>query len=156
MKIIEAGRFDLHEILPPQVYYHLEEQNVLWKGWVLIPYTTIKTIDALRKEFGPTYINTYGLSEKAQSLVCVRGSSGLRSIDFESKPKYVSAHYAGLATDCLFKNISARDVRKQILKNPDRYPHIKMLECTVNGKEIGWLHWDSVPIEGHRIYQIHI
>lgn len=156
MKIIEPRYFALHELLPPDTYYHLEKNNVLWKGWILLPYTTIETIDALRKEFGPMYINSYGLSDAAQRLVGFRTSSGLRTIDFDSRPTYVSPHYAGIATDSIFKNIAAQEVRKRILANPDKFPHIRRLECTLNGNEIGWLHWDSVPVQDHRIYQLHI
>ena len=155
MKIKKAEHFALHELLPPEVYNHLLAQNVEWKGWLLVPPTTIDTIDALRKHFGPMYINTYGLSEKARTKFGVRTQSGMREIDFDAKPNYVSAHYHLLGTDSLFSRCSAVEARQEILTNPDAFPFINRLECTLNGNEIGWLHWDSVSVE-NRIVELHI
>ena len=147
--------FQLHELLPPRVYAHLNQQGVGWKGWLLVPHTTIETIDALRETFGPMFINTYGLSADVQKKYGSRVDSGMREVDFEKKPTYVSAHYHLMATDSLFANISAKDVRKFILANPAKFPHINRLECTLNGEEIGWLHWDSVSVD-KRIVELHI
>ena len=153
--IKESKYFQLHELLPPRIYTHLNQQGVAWKGWLLVPHTTIETIDTLRETFGTMFINTYGLSKEIQAKYKTRTDSGLREIDFDKKPTYVSAHYHLMATDSLFANISAKDARKFILSNPDKFPHINRLECTIGGEEIGWLHWDSVSVN-KRIVELHL
>lgn len=155
MKIKTCDHFALHELLPPDIYYHLKDQNVLWKGWLLVPPTTIETVDALRKELGPMFINTYALSEGVKNKYGTRTQSGKRRIDFDDKPNYVSAHYHLLGTDSKFRDCSAEEARKYILKNEGKFPFINRLECTIKGKEINWLHWDSVSVEG-RIVQLHL
>jgi hypothetical protein len=155
MQILESRYFELHELLPPEIYNHLKANNILWKGWLFFPYTTIKTIDTLRETFGVMFVNTYGLSESIQKQYGHRTESGIRVRDWNSRPTYVSAHFHGLATDSLFRDITAAEARKYILDHPDKFPHITRLECTIKGKEIGWLHWDSVPVKD-RIVQLHL
>ena len=149
-----AEHFALHELLPPELYNFYKERGILWKGWILIPETTIITIDTLRKNFGPMVINTYGLSAAARIKYGNRRYSGLRSPD-PKRPEYVSAHFHLMATDSLFRNFTAVEVRRSILRSPEVFPHINRLECTIKGKEIGWLHWDSVPTT-ERIIQLHL
>jgi len=155
MRIKKAKYFELHEFLPPEIYNHLVEHNIQWKGWVLIPPTTIDTCDTLREEFGPMVINTYGLSQSVQAKYGVRTQSGMRVMDLAGRPTYVSAHYHLLGTDSKFRDCSAQEARKDILAAPDKFPHINRLECTIKGEEISWLHWDSVSVED-RIVQLHL
>jgi hypothetical protein len=155
VKIKESKYFELHEILPPELYYYLKENNILWKGWLFFPYTTIETIDTIRETFGTTIINTYAFSKAFQEKWKTRTESGIRIRNWEERPGYVSAHYHGLATDSLNPKYSAQEIREHILKNPEKFPHITRLECTIKGKEISWLHWDSVPVED-RIVQLHL
>ena len=155
--IKQSKHFQLHELLPPRIYAHLNEQGALWKGWILVPHTTIETIDALREQFGMMFINTYGLSAQTQKDYGRRVDSGMREMEVaqQNRPGYVSAHFHLLGTDSVFKNIAAQDVRKFILSHPDKFPHINRLECTIGGKEIGWLHWDSVSVN-QRIVELHL
>jgi hypothetical protein len=155
--IKKAKYFALHELLPPRIYKHLCDNNVEWKGWLLVPHTTIETIDTLRETLGPMFINTYGLSKEIQSTYGVRVDSGMREMNvaWAARPTYVSAHFHLLATDSVFRDVTAQEARRYILENPDKFPHINRLECTIKGKEIGWLHWDSVPTK-ERIVELHL
>ena len=155
MNIIQTERFGLDELLPKEIYDHLKEHNSLWKGWLLFPVTTIITLNQIRKQFGPTYINTWNSIESVKAKHGNWNGRGYRDLDLINSPNYVSLHCSGQATDSSFDNISAVDARKFILENPDKFPHITCLECTKGGKEIGWLHWDSRPISD-RIIQLHI
>lgn len=154
-QIIESEHFSLKELLPREIYEHLEQHNSIWKGWLLFPHTTIETIDALRKQFGPMYINTWSFSESFKAQHGDWNGRGYRDLDLVAKPNYVSLHCTGMATDSHFKNISAEEARQFILANPDKFPHITCLEMTLRKKPIGWLHWDSRPIS-NRIYELYL
>lgn len=155
MIIKRARYFALHELLPPDIYHHLRKRGQLWKGWILVPPSTIATIDALRAEFGPMFINTYRLGRAVQMKYGYRDQSGMRIMDLSDRPGYISAHFNLLGTDSLFRDYSAEEVRKIILEDPDKFPHINRLECTIDGEQIGWLHWDSMSVQD-RIVQLHL
>lgn len=154
-QIIEAEYFGLQELLPKEIYMHLKNYNSLWKGWLLFPEETIITIDSLRKQFGPMYINTWALDAGVQAKHGLWNGRGYRDLNLEKKPNYVSLHCAGMATDSSFDNVTAEEARKFILENPDKFPFINCLEMTLKGEPIGWLHWDKRPIK-NRIYKLYL
>ena len=140
---MEAEYFCIQEYVPPHVYEARGE-----KAWQLIDDRLITVNDLLRKEFGPMIINTWH-SDKLQAAYKLRQWSGLRDIEYYRKPwmtseklieefaKHWSQHIYGRASDSIFRDADAEEVRRAIMKNPYRYGNINAIE-----KNVSWLHGD--------------
>ena len=147
--MIKAQYFQIQEFVPPDVY---ATRGV--KAWSLIDEREIITCDALRKRYGPIYINTWHLVRQpfSQSFQW----SGLRTVDYygdyldpenPTAEEYLSAlakfersfsqHKYGRATDKKFMKITAEEVRQDILANPSLFPYINSMELGTS-----WLHSD--------------
>ncbi|EMB9233725.1 hypothetical protein U9608_001221 [Vibrio alginolyticus] len=104
------------------------------KCWTLFDDRLLRTLDALRKRFGPCTINNWSWGGSFNQ-------SGLRDVSFYgSVPKFEasrSQHKFGRAADCKFRDYSASEVRKYVLENPDEFPFITFLEVGIN-----WFHFD--------------
>ena len=121
----QCRHFAIHELVPPNVYRERGE-----KAWELMAVSQLLTIDALRDEYGPMTINDYIFGG-------VRQWSGLRTPDSPFYSPY-SQHTFGRATDSIFHDISAEEVREDILNNPNKFPYIMSVELGTD-----WLHCDS-------------
>jgi len=122
----KCTHFAIHELVPPNVFKEREE-----KAWELLDERLLITLDRLRKRYGPMTVNNYYWGKD-------REWSGLRTKDSPYYSPY-SQHSFGRAADCLFKKISAAEVRKDILNNPTDpdFELIGSLEL-----DVSWLHFD--------------
>lgn len=95
----------------------------------LIDERVLITLDALREKFGPITVNNWVWGGNRQW-------SGLRT---EQSPfgTAFSQHRFGRAVDCIFRNVTAEEVRQYILANPDEFPLITFVEL-----DVSWLHFD--------------
>jgi len=122
----KCEHFSIQELVPPSVYQKRGE-----KAWELIDTRLLITLDRLRKRYGPTTVNNWFTGGDRQW-------SGLRTPD---SPYYspFSQHTFGRAADCLFNNITAEEVRQDILADPDHedFEFINSMELGVS-----WLHFD--------------
>ena len=116
--------FKIHELVPQQVYQDRGE-----KAWELLDERLLITLDQLRKRYGPMTINNYYWQGD-------REWSGLRTKDSPYYSPY-SQHSFGRAADCLFKKLSAEEVRQNILQYQNEFPEINSVELGVS-----WLHFD--------------
>ncbi|MEH6347773.1 MAG: hypothetical protein V7785_21945 [Bermanella sp.] len=99
------------------------------KAWALLDERALKTLDQLREKFGPITINDWSWGGSNEYR-------GFREPDCKIGAGY-SQHRFGRAFDCQFNGVSAFEVRKQILSNPQDFPFITSLEMNVS-----WLHFD--------------
>lgn len=123
---MKSKYFKIHELVPKALFKKKGEAC-----WRYIPQTLIDSIDKLKERFpeGSMTINNYFWGGK-------REWSGLRTPD----SKWFSAtsmHSFMMAVDIVFSKYTAEEVRKDIMDNPEVYPHIKGLELEVN-----WVHID--------------
>ncbi|MGD2118091.1 MAG: hypothetical protein PVG66_07020 [Chromatiales bacterium] len=122
----KCQHFAIHELVPPHVYQKRGE-----KAWELLDENLLITLDKLRDIYGPVTVNNYKWGGE-------REWSGLRTPD---SPYYsaFSQHSFGRAADCLFDNITAEEVRQDILADPTNsaFKLIGSLELGVS-----WLHFD--------------
>ena len=118
--------FEIHELVPPKVYYHRRE-----RAWELIDDRVLITLDRLRERFGRMTVNNYVWGGE-------REWSGLRTPD---SPYFSpnSQHTFGRAMDCLFDDIKPHNIRAQMLGSPndETFEYITAIEMNV-----GWLHFD--------------
>jgi hypothetical protein len=105
-KMEKCKHFSIHELVPPNTFKQRAE-----KAWELLDERLLITLDRLRERYGPMTVNNYYWGKD-------REWSGLRTKESPYYSPY-SQHSFGRAADCLFKNISAEVVRKEILANPN-------------------------------------
>ena len=122
----KCAHFAIHELVPEGVYKARGEL-----AWSLMDERVLKTIDRLRERYGPMTINNYKWGGS-------RSWSGLRTPDSPYFSQY-SQHTFGRAIDCLFADISAEDVRKDINANPN-HPDFELITAIEEG--VSWLHID--------------
>lgn len=119
--------FAIHELVPPAVFKERVE-----KAWELLDDRLLITLDRLRERYGPMTINNYYWGGN-------REWSGLRTPDSPYGSQY-SQHRFGRAADSLFKNVSADEVRRDILAFPGSW-HFHMIGSVELG--VSWLHIDT-------------
>lgn len=118
--------FNIKELVSPGTYNARGE-----KAWQLLDDRLLWTLDELRKKYGPMTINDWSWGGQ-------REWSGLRTPDSPYYSQY-SQHSYGRASDIIFKNISAEEVRQHILANSEdpTYKYINAMELGVS-----WCHLD--------------
>lgn len=119
--------FDIWELVSKEVY---EERGE--KAWQLLDVRMLMVIDLLRQKYGKITINDWKWGGKNQSR-------GLRTPSSKYYRKY-SQHTYGRAFDLIFHDITAEEVRQDILKNPESklYKYITSFE-----ENTSWLHIDT-------------
>ena len=95
----------------------------------LIDERVLITLDVLREKFGPITVNNWVWGGPRQW-------SGLRTQESPFGTQY-SQHRFGRAADCVFRDVTAEEVRQYILAAPDEFPHITFIEL-----DVSWLHFD--------------
>ena len=116
--------FSVHELVPQEVY---EKWGA--KALMFLDEAALITLDALRERYGSITVNNWFWGGDRQW-------SGLRTEKSHYGSQY-SQHRFGRAFDCLFKDITAEEVRQEILADPDLFPLINSLELNTS-----WLHFD--------------
>ena len=68
-----------------------------------------------------------------------------------------SAHIFGKAVDFDVSGMTAIEVRKWIVNNPNKLPHKVRLERNANGKPINWVHLDVMSDDSKpKVYQFDV
>jgi len=102
------------------------------KAWQLLDDRMLMTLDRLREKYGKMTVNNWKWGGD-------REWSGLRTPDSPYYSKY-SQHTHGRAFDIIFNNITAEEVRQEILANPDD-PAFEFINSFEEGTS--WLHIDA-------------
>ena len=129
--------FVIEELVSPQTHKDRGE-----KAWQLLDDRMLITLDRLREKYGRMTVNSWKWGGN-------REWSGLRTADSPYFSKY-SQHSFGRAADIIFNDITAEEVRQDILDNPDdpTFEFINSIELGVS-----WLHMDCRNVE--RIFAFH-
>jgi hypothetical protein len=120
-------RFTLEELVPPDVF-----QARAAAAWELLDPRALMTLDALRKQFGPTVVNNWRTGGSFKE-------SGFRASDTSTGARY-SQHKYGRAFDCKFRETTAQDAQSYILEHPGQFEFLTTLEDAAITKT--WLHFD--------------
>jgi len=127
----------LHEYIPEQLY----KQYCEFKPHYLFGLIDrrILTIDQfMRYRYGPVFINTWK-DENDIADINDRNWSGIRTPD-SSYYSFTSQHSFGRASDKIFLNMTANEVREDIIKNYDLL--YKPLGLTAIEDGVNWIHSD--------------
>lgn len=118
--------FNIKELVSKETYAKRGE-----KSWQLMDDRLLMTIDKLREKYGKMTINSWSFGGN-------RNWAGLRTSDSPWYSTY-SQHTFGRAVDIIFNDITAEEVRKDILADPD-----SDVFASINSFEEGtsWLHID--------------
>jgi hypothetical protein len=119
--------FQIHELVPKSVYMDRGE-----KAWELFDPNALRTIDMLLDRYGSITINNWFWGGD-------REWSGLRIFGCPYFSPY-SQHTFGRAFDNIFKEVTAEEVRQDIINNPDdpTFRYIRAIELNTS-----WLHTDT-------------
>lgn len=122
--------FRLEELVPKTVFLGMapSKRDQLW--W-LFDERQLRTIDALRRRFGPMIANTWHQGGKFNFR-------GWRPGDCADGSRY-SQHKFGRAVDLDPEKVSADEIREDILINPSREEY-RFITCIEAG--VPWLHTD--------------
>jgi len=125
-EIYKCEHFIIQELVPQKVYADRGH-----KAWELIDVRLLKTIDRLRNRYGSMKINDWQWQGN-------REWSGLRTPNSPYYSPY-SQHTFGRACDIIFSDITAEEVRQDILAdmNHKDFKLIYSLEL-----DVSWLHID--------------
>jgi len=125
-EIYKCEHFIIEELVPPKVY---DDRG--HKAWELMDERMLITLDNLRDRYGSMTINNWKWGGDRQW-------SGLRTPDSPYYSPY-SQHTFGRAADCIFKDVTAEEVRQDILNNRDHddFELIESIEL-----DVSWLHFD--------------
>ncbi len=118
--------FVIQELVSPQTYTDRGE-----KAWQLLDDRMLMTLDLLRKKYGKMTINNWKWGGD-------REWSCLRTAESPWFSKY-SQHSFGRAADIIFNDITAEEVRQQILENPNDPVFVFINSFEEN---TSWLHFD--------------
>jgi hypothetical protein len=102
----KCKHFAIQELVSKKTYH--DRGN---KSWYLFDDRILRTADLLRERYGQITINDWMWGGKNQSR-------GLRTPESMYYSLY-SAHSHGRAIDCIFKDVTAEQVRQDILNSPD-------------------------------------
>lgn len=124
--------FRPEELVPPEI--HARWQHAPHKLFMLFDITALKTIDALRRRYGPLVVNNWHQGGSFRN-------SGWRSWDCPEGAS-LSQHKLGRAFDCKFSRISAEEVRHDLTRRPQdtEFTAIRRIEA-FDG--MSWFHFDT-------------
>jgi len=122
----KCSHFIIQELVDKATYDKRGE-----KAWELLDEKILITIDKLRNRYGPMTINSWKWHGD-------RMWSGLRTKDSPYYSAY-SQHTFGRAVDVIFNDITAEEVRQNILADPD---HDDFKYITSFEEGVSWLHID--------------
>lgn len=130
--------FENKEIFPPEI---IPYSDFILIG--LIDKKLITVADSLRERFGPLTCNDYkwGGAYKYR---------GFRPRDCKTGA-YLSQHRFGRALDLVSKNVTAEEMRIDIMKNETIW---RSLGITTIEKNVSWLHFDVRPTDSLEIIRI--
>lgn len=128
----KCRHFDIKELVSEDAYIRKGEQC-----WRFFRPDLLITLDKLRDRYGPTFCNTWALGERVIAQYGHFEYRGLRLPDELPSSSDFSGHRHGCAADLWFVDVTAEEVRRDILGNMyhDDFKLITEVELGTN-----WLH----------------
>lgn len=142
--------FIIQELVDPTVYDKYGEM-----AWKFIDDRLLECLLIIRQELDvPISINNWFYGGNFTQRGLRHNMSPLVS----SKDRlYLSAHIFGKAVDFDVSGMTAVEVRKWIVDNPQKFPYKIRLERNLGGKPITWVHLDIMSDESKpKVYQFDV
>lgn len=132
--MIAPRYFKIYEFLPEAFYE--AHRRLGGKLWLMFDDRLLQTVDWLRDVYGPITLNDWWWA-KGMPVKDRNHFRGWRPWDCIGAS--LSQHKFGRAADCMFRDVSAEEVRQAIKKDPysGMFRHINCIE-----DETSWLHFD--------------
>jgi len=122
--------FELYELLPPDIYALYKHKGIsLWN--ICFDARVLYTIDRLRARCGVAIANDWHWGG-------IHKERGLRAF-YTLTGTALSQHKFGRAVDLKFRDVAAKEVRKEIIVDAD-HDDFKYITCVETG--VDWLHFD--------------
>lgn len=134
-RIKVSKNFHLDEYIPESLYYQYGHKPHILIG--LLDNRLIEADQKLREKFGPVTINNWWYGGD-------REWSGLRTRE-SSYYSFTSQHTYGRASDKLFRDVTAEEVREYLKK------HWKKYGITCIEEDVSWLHSDVRYWQGNEL-----
>lgn len=130
--IYTCKHFDIKELVPPETYQQANGND--WKLWMLFDPLALKTLDALRDQFGHCTVNDWSWGGQFKY-------SGYRPPSCQVGSQW-SQHRFGRAFDCKFRDVTAAEARMVLkdTKRDDLYQALIGVRRIEN--DVNWLHFD--------------
>lgn len=131
--------FGIYEVFEPSMFDIFGPDDI--GIWLYVDQRVKITIDRLRERYGRAYMNTWAFNKKTQAVFGTHRYRGWRSARCPVGAKY-SQHKMGCAGDMVFVDVSAENIREDILAQPydKTFEYITCIEM-----EVDWLHFDVRP-----------
>ncbi|MFV0421105.1 peptidase M15 [Oleidesulfovibrio sp.] len=132
MSCYTPKHFQIEELVPPQMLHNATAAPR--KLFMLFDIHALQALDALRRRYGPTTVNTGHLGGD-------RSLSGWRPFDCSTGAP-LSQHKFGRAFDCLFRDATPQEVRCDLMARPDdeEFARIRRIEAF---EGMSWFHFDT-------------
>jgi hypothetical protein len=127
MQIYKPSHFRIEELVDRKTFNDRGE-----KAWQLLDDRALFVLQLLRKRYGPITVNNWLWGGDRQW-------SGLRTKECNIGATY-SQHRFGRAFDCLIKNATAEEVRKDML---DFWPRQMYNFPITMEDDVSWFHFDT-------------
>ena len=127
MRGYRPEHFELHELVPPEIFHARGEA-----GWELLEPRLLVAADRLRDKFGTCIVNDWFGGGRYRE-------SGLRD-PVTGTGARLSQHKRGAALDCKFRDAEHRVIYDYLLEHADEFPEITVIEDIAFTRS--WLHID--------------
>ena len=135
--------FKIHELVGP--YTYKQHGNRAWRFFSTDAlHALLITREGIKR---PMIVNNYKWGGKFSQRGLRSNLQNIFRQMFKSFKLYLSGHVLGEAFDFDVQGMSASEVRQWILSNSHLYPMKIRLEYKKNGKEINWVHLDTIHEE---------
>lgn len=130
--MFKPDKFELYELLP-KAFYHANFPIYGDRLWAMFDDRALYTLDRFSKRYGRIYVNNWWWEGGENQW------GGYRSPDCDIGSA-LSQHRDGRALDPKFQEITASEVREDIIKDPfgEDFKYIMCIE-----DEVEWVHFDT-------------
>lgn len=127
MNTYRPEHFALVELVGPDLFKERGD-----RCWEWLDPSALRTLDTLRKVFGPITVNDWHSGGS-------HTESGLRRFNSTTGNEF-SMHKKGGAEDCKFRDVTPREAFAYIIAHPEEFPLLTTMEDVE--KTVSWLHFD--------------
>jgi len=139
----KCKHFRLEELVSKIVFEKYGE-----RAWSFFDPNLLKTLDDIREHFKkPIDINNWKWGGNFHQRGLRANCDDIVKKKTLNNQLYISEHILGRAFDFDVRGYEAEEVRREILKNNDKFPYIRRIEDNVS-----WVHIDGKPTGKYDIY----
>lgn len=145
--------FEIHELVGISTYNKYGE-----RAWMFLDTDALHALLIVRQGMGyPITVNNWFWGGKFSQRGLRTNLQQIFRKYFGKSILYLSGHVLGKAFDFDVEGFTAEEVRSWVIRNEDLFPFKIRLENTLNGKQINWVHLDTLyEIKNPKVYLLNI